>query len=275
MQPRDSSPIERTDGTLNEDDSVKRPATELRAKLDDADFVARLQSGDEDALDELTAWLYLKLPGFITFIFRHKIKNENVTTEHVHKWATDLLFQIRTRLHRYEYRGPRTFLNWMRTVIRNKVIDELRKHGSPPKTVEFSEEEHSLTSLFEHATDVFPDYEVNFPIGTVSNEQGADELAPAGPLSAEEELALRALTYLDDRYIWILISTLKEGKDYETIAREELAREYQGAPIPDGALKRRIVALRQLRSRAMKRFSQIMADLRAGKRVRKKRTRSS
>lgn len=260
---------------MNEDDSARGPATDLRAKLDDAEFIARLQSGDEDALDELTAWLCLKLPGFITSGFWQTPKNANVPTEHVHTLVTDLLFQIRTRLHRFEYRGPRSFLNWMRVVIRNKVIDELRKRGSPPKTVEFSEEEHSLIRLFEHTTDVLPDYEVNFSASPASNEQGADDLVPAEPRSAEEELALRALTHLDDRYRWILISTLKEGKDYETIAREELAREYRGAPIPDEALKRRIVTLRQLRSRAEKRFSQIMADLRAGKRVRKKRTRSS
>lgn len=260
---------------MNEDDSAKRREIELRAKLEEAEFIARLQSGDEEALDELTEWLYKKLPGLINAAFWQRFKAANITPEVVENWAVELLFHIRTRLHRYEYRGPRTFLNWMRTVIRNKVIDELRKRGSPPKTIEFSEEEHSLTRLFEHATDIFPDYEVNFPVGTVSNEQGADELAPAGPLSAEEELAVRTLTHLDDRYRWILMSMLKEGKDYETIAREELAREYRGVPIPDGALKRGIVALRQLRSRALKRFSQIMADLRAGKRVRKKRTRSS
>ncbi|HEV2800369.1 MAG TPA: hypothetical protein VGW12_07725 [Pyrinomonadaceae bacterium] len=260
---------------MNEDDSAKHPATDLRAKLDDAEFIARLQSGDEDALDELTAWLYLKLPGFITSGFWQTPKNTNVPTEHVHTLVTDLLFQIRTRLHRFEYRGPRSFLNWMRAVIRNKVIDELRKRGFPPKTVEFSEEEHSLTSLFEYTTDVLPDYEVNSPVGTVSNEQGAGDLDSAGPRSDEVKLALLALIYLDDRYRDILVSLLKEHKDYETIAREELAREYRGAPMTEAALKRRIVALRQLRSRAMKRFSQIMADLRAGKRVRKKRTRSS
>lgn len=257
---------------MNEDDSAKRSTTELPAKLDEAEYITRLKSGDEDASDELSTWLCKTLPRYVVAARGYRLEEAPVRDEDVEEWAADLALHIRKNLHRFSYDGPRSFIKWVNTILIHKVSDELKKRRSLPRLVEFSEEEIALN---DQVTKILPDYEATFLNAPELDEQGATASAEEASPTAEKKITLLALSLLDDRYRWILISTLTEDEDYETIAREELAREYQGRPVPEEVLKKQISNLRQLRSRAEKRLRKIRSDLEAGKPVRRKRTRSS
>lgn len=257
---------------MNEDDSAKRPATELPAKLDEAEYIARLRSGDEDALDELSTWLCKNLPRYIVAARGYRLEKAPVRDEDVEEWAADLALHIRKNLPRFSYGGPRSFIKWVARILINKVSNELKKRRSLPRLVEFSEEEIALN---DQVTEMLPDYEATFLDAPEPDEQGATVSAEGPSPTAEMKINRRALSLLGDRDRWILIETLTEDKDYGTIAREELAREYQGGPVPEEVLKKQISNLRQLRSRAEKRLRKIKSDLEEGKPVRRKRTRSS
>jgi RNA polymerase sigma factor (sigma-70 family) len=230
-------------------------AANFREKLNNADYIARLKAGDEDALYEFSEWLYRKLPSHIARKFRQNIADAE-------DLASILVLHIRDRLDRFkEISHKGAFEDWMYKVVRNKVLDEIDKR----KTADNKD----LRELYELEIKIRDFINKNLPsyeddILRVLEEASALRMLESKGQDEEEDVEPEdsvveendSLEKIEARRRFLSLSKsdksillIRAVAEYEDIARDDLARE--GKLITEKNMKAKLNALYKRHERAM------------------------
>ena len=229
---------------MNEEDAAR-----VRAQFNDADYIARLKSRDEDVSDEFLEWLYWKLPRHIAYKF-------NKPSADAEDLASIAALHVWEKLDRFkEIAHEGAFEHWIYRVVYNRVLDELdRLEGATAEDRQYLKERREIYELEIRLRDflnrVMPQHEeaVLGLIG-VGGQGGVEEPSP------EKKEALRRFLRLSESERSILILRDILNYEYEDIARDELVAE--GKPVMEGRLKLKRDAVYKRYGRAQEKIREI------------------
>lgn len=232
---------------MNDEDAAR-----VRANFNDAGYIARLKSGDEDATDEFIEWLYWKLPRYIT----HKFKKSPADAE---DFASIAAQHVHSKLDRFgEIKHEGAFEDWIYKVVYHRVLDELdREEGaSAEKRQEIKGRRKAYEAeikLRDFLNKSLPQHEAAILDIIESKGREGEEKG-----STEKEGALDNFLTLSEsqKSILILRDVLNFG--YEDIARDELAAE--GKPVTETRLKLKLAAIYKRYDRAKERMESLKQE---------------
>lgn len=223
---------------MNDEDAAR-----VRANFDDADYIERLKSRDEDVSDKFLEWLYFKLPRYIA----HKFNKSPADAE---EHASIAVWHVWEKLDRFrEITHKGAFEDWIYKVVYRRVLDELdRLEGATAEDRRYIKERREAYELEIRFRDflnkVMPQHE-EAVLGLIElkGQEGEEE-----QLSPEEIEVLRRILRVSESERSILILRDFLNFEYEDIARDELAAE--GKPVTEGRLKLKLAAVYKRYGRA-------------------------
>lgn len=152
-------------------------------------------SGDQAALNVLLADHYDRLKGALTFEIGHKLGELYSADDCVQ----DTYAYVFDRISGFEYRGPDSFLNWLKHIARNKAIDAARalaaaKRGGQANRIRISDEQ---ATRFANSVDAFK-HDSHSPSSSVARRELPNAIRVALARLNENERCVVRLRFFDN-----------------------------------------------------------------------------
>lgn len=152
-------------------------------------------SDDRAALDVLLADHYDRLKGALTFEIGQKLGELYSADDCIQ----DTYAYVFDRICNFEYRGPDSFLNWLKQVARNKAIDAARaqasaKRGGQANRIRISDEQ---ATRFANSVDAFK-HDSHSPTRSLARRELPNVIRIALARLNDNERCVVLLRFFDD-----------------------------------------------------------------------------